>query len=59
MPSILIRILLCISSYFPLVIIFTIQCYMKGHKRAGIAVLAVGTLGLIGLSFTQMLSHLE
>lgn len=50
MPSFLIRLLLCLSSYFPLAVIFAVQFYMKGHCWVAIAILAVGTLGLIGVS---------
>ncbi len=50
MPSILIRILLCLSSYFPLAAICAVQFFFNGKRYAGIAVLAIGTLGLIGIT---------
>ena len=50
MPSRLIRFLLCLSSYFPLSLIFALQFFFKGKQWQGIASLAVGILGLIGLS---------
>src|SRR6266403_1444006 len=49
MPSILTRLLLFVSSYFPLAAIFFVL-FLKNHPLSAIAVLAVGTLGLIGLA---------
>jgi len=49
MPSLLIRFLLCLSSYFPLAAIFAVQFYFKGHLWAAVAALAVGTVGLVGI----------
>lgn len=49
MPSVFIRILLFLSSYFPLFLIFTIQNYSKYGNRALIPV-TIGTIALIGLS---------
>lgn len=49
MPSILMRILLFLSSYFPLFLIFTIQNHNKYGNIALIPV-TVGTIALIGLS---------
>ena len=50
MPSLLIRFLLCVSSYFPLTVIFAIQFFFKGQRWAGIVALAIGAAGLIGIS---------
>lgn len=50
MPSLLIRFLLCLSSYFPLAVIFAIQFFFKCDRWAGIGALAVGVAGLIGIS---------
>ena len=49
MPSFLIRLLLCLSSYFPLAVIFAIQFFFKGNWWSGIIALAVGIIGLIGI----------
>lgn len=49
MPSFLIRFLLCLSSYFPLAVIFAVQFFFEGHRWAGIGTLSVGVLGLIGI----------
>src|SRR4029077_12548976 len=49
MPSILTRILLFLSSYFPLTVIFF--CLLLGKNRPlAIVILAVGGLGLLGIS---------
>ncbi len=50
MPSLLIRLLLCVSSYFPLALIFAVQFFFKGQRWAGIGILTVGVIGLIGIS---------
>lgn len=49
MPSLLIRILLCISSYFPLILIFAIQFWFQGRRATSLIALGVGLLGLLGL----------
>jgi len=49
MPSVLIRILLFFSSYFPLFLIFTIQNYNK-HGNIALFPVIVGTIALIGLA---------
>jgi hypothetical protein len=49
MPSILARLLLFVSSYFPLAAIFFVL-FLKNHPLSAIAVLSIGTLGLIGLA---------
>jgi hypothetical protein len=49
MPSILARLLLFVSSYFPLAAIFFVL-FLKNHPLSAIVVLSVGTLGLIGLA---------
>jgi hypothetical protein len=49
MPSLLTRLLLFVSSYFPLAAIFFVLFFNK-HTVAAISVLSVGTLGLIGLA---------
>ena len=50
MPSFLVRLLLCFSSYFPLTVIFAVQFFFKGERWAGIGALVVGVAGLIGIS---------
>lgn len=50
MPSFLVRLLLCLSSYFPLTVIFAVQFFFKGEQWAGIGALVVGVAGLIGIS---------
>ena len=49
MPSIFIRILLFLSSYFPLLLIFTIQNFKKFGEMALVPVI-VGTIALLGLA---------
>lgn len=49
MPSVFIRILLFLSSYFPLFLIFTIQNYKKFGNKALVPVV-IGTTSLIGIS---------
>jgi hypothetical protein len=49
MPSILTRILLFLSSYFPLSVIFFFLLLSK-HRPLAIAILGVGGLGLVGIS---------
>lgn len=49
MPSLLIRFLLCLSSYFPLAAIFAVQFFFAGHRWAGVGALAVGAIGLVGI----------
>lgn len=49
MPSLLIRVLLFLSSYFPLSLIFAVQLYLKDRPLWAIAALSTGTLGLGGL----------
>jgi len=49
MPSILTRILLFLSSYFPLSVIFFFLLLSK-HRQLAIAILALGGLGLLGIS---------
>lgn len=49
MPSIFIRFLLCLSSYFPLAVIFAIQFFFKGNWWGGIGALVIGFVGLIGI----------
>lgn len=56
MPSILTRILLFLSSYFPLTVIFF--CLLLGKNRPlAIAILGVGGLGLLGISVYFRLSR--
>jgi len=50
MPSLLIRLLLFLSSYFPLAVIFAVQLYLQGHKGWAVACLLAGFVGLIGLT---------
>jgi hypothetical protein len=49
MPSILTRLLLFVSSYFPLAAIFFVL-FLKNHPLSAIVVLSIGTLGLLGLA---------
>ncbi len=49
MPSILTRLLLFVSSYFPLAVIFFVL-FLNKQPLTAITVLSVGTLGLIGLA---------
>jgi hypothetical protein len=46
MPSVFTRILLFLSSYFPLSLIFFV-ILMPDHRRAAVSILAVGTVGLV------------
>lgn len=56
MPSILTRILLFLSSYFPLTVIFF--CLLLGKNRPlAIAILGVGGLGLLGISIYLRLAR--
>ncbi len=48
MPSLLTRILLFLSSYFPLSVIFFIH-FMPEHKLVAFSALGVGIIGLIGI----------
>lgn len=57
MPSLLLRFLMCLSSYFPLAVIFAIQFFFKGDRWAGIGALTVGVVGLIGISVYLRLVH--
>lgn len=50
MPSFLVQLLLCVSSYFPLLAIFALQFYFKGHAILGIVIMSGGTIGLLGLA---------
>jgi len=49
MVGLITRILLCVSSYFPLTIIFAVQFFFKGQRTAGFVALAIGTAGLVGM----------
>lgn len=50
MPSLLIRLLLFLSSYFPLAVIFAVQLYLKNHAFWSVVCLLAGFSGLIGLA---------
>jgi len=50
MPSLLIRLLLFLSSYFPLAVIFSVQLYLQQHMMWASACLLAGVVGLIGLT---------
>ena len=50
MPSLLIRLLLFLSSYFPLAVIFAVQLYLQKHTGWATACLLAGVAGLIGLA---------
>lgn len=50
MPSLLIRMLLFLSSYFPLAVIFAVQLYLQGHIGWAVSCLSSGLAGLIGLA---------
>lgn len=49
MPSIFIRLLLFVSSYFPLAVIFFVL-FLRKDPLTAIAILSFGTLGLVGLA---------
>jgi len=49
MPSILMRLLLFVSSYFPLSVIFFVLL-LSNHPVTAILILSFGTIGLIGLA---------
>jgi len=49
MPSLLIRLLLCVSSYFPLAVIFAVQFFFKGRCWLVAAVLIAGVIGLLAM----------
>lgn len=48
MPSILVRLLLFLSSYFPLAMIFFVL-FVQKNRSSALAVLVVGVLGLVGM----------
>lgn len=50
MPSLLIRLLLFLSSYFPLAVIFSVQLYLQQHQRWALVCLLAGLAGLVGLA---------
>jgi len=50
MPSLAIRLLLFLSSYFPLAVIFAVQLYLLGHAIWAAASLLAGCIGLVGLA---------
>jgi len=50
MPSLAIRLLLFLSSYFPLAVIFAVQLYLQDHAIWAAASLLAGSVGLIGLT---------
>jgi hypothetical protein len=49
MPSLLVRFLLCLSSYFPLTVIFAIQLLSKGEHWGAVLSLVLGFCGLVGI----------
>ncbi|OEU63705.1 MAG: hypothetical protein BBJ57_05990 [Desulfobacterales bacterium PC51MH44] len=49
MPSLLIKLLLFISSYFPLALIFAIQFFLKSDYVCALTSIIIGGLGLIGM----------
>src|ERR1043166_4789541 len=57
MPSLFIRLLLCLSSYFPLTVIFAVQFFSKGRYVAAIVSLSAGIFGLVGLSIYLRLAR--
>jgi len=60
MPNILIRFLLCLSSYFPLAAIFALQFFFRGYCWSAIAALAVGIVGLLGITvYLHVVSRLN
>src|SRR5690349_9820909 len=48
MPTVLTRLLLFLSSYFPLALIFFVL-FVATHRAVAVATLAVGVAGLIGM----------
>ena len=49
MPSLFLKILLFLSSYFPLTLIFAVQLYWKDKLGLAIISLGVGALGVLGI----------
>jgi hypothetical protein len=50
MPSLLVRVLLFLSSYFPLTLIFAVQLLLRNRPEWAAAALTLGTIGLLGIS---------
>jgi hypothetical protein len=50
MPSLFVKILLFLSSYFPLTLIFAVQLYWKNKPGLALLSLGIGALGVIGIA---------